>query len=183
MDVSPSGDSTVEVDQVTPPAYPITYTFGSGETVELKAVPAPGYVFNNWSGDLSGNANPTTIVMDCNKSITANFSQIEHTLTIQLNGMGSTTPAVGRYSYSEGAVVNITATPDSGWQFDSWTGDVAGPGSATTMLTMDSDKTITANFSKIPTFQIGWPLVGGIVGGLSVVGLLVTLLVVKRRAR
>ena len=31
-----------------------------------------GYTFSNWSGDLTGNANPVTIVMDADKTITAN---------------------------------------------------------------------------------------------------------------
>jgi len=46
-------------------------------------------------------------------------------------------------------VVSIASTPDSGWQFDSWTGDVADPDSASTTVAIKSDKTITVNFSQI----------------------------------
>lgn len=48
-------------------------TYSSGESVQLTAVPAAGYAFGNWSGDLSGSANPTTIIMNANKTVTANF--------------------------------------------------------------------------------------------------------------
>ena len=176
MDVSPSDGGIVKVDENLPSSYPIFYFFGSGTEVRLEAVPASGYLFSTWGGDLSGSTNPTTIVVDCNKSITANFSRRVHTLTIQVSGSGSTTPTVGTHNYGEGTVVSITATPDSGWQFDGWTGNITAPGSATTTLTMDSDKTVTAKFS------VSWPLVGGLIGGVVLAGLLVTVLIIRRRA-
>ena len=72
MDVSPGG--IVTVNQTAPSSYPSIHTFKSGTLVGLEAVPAFAYRFNNWSGDLSGTTNPTTIVIDCNKNIAANFS-------------------------------------------------------------------------------------------------------------
>jgi uncharacterized repeat protein (TIGR02543 family) len=50
--------------------------YNSGSIVVLTATPASGYVFTSWSGDASGSANPLTVVMNANKNITANFSQI-----------------------------------------------------------------------------------------------------------
>jgi len=44
-----------------------------GETVTLTAVPGDGSVFAGWSGSVSGAANPLTIKMDGNKTITATF--------------------------------------------------------------------------------------------------------------
>jgi len=179
VDVSPNDGGTIEVDQTAMSPYPLTLTLTSGISVNLKAVPAPGYHFNHWSGDLSGTNNPTTVVISCNKDITANFSEILYTLTMQVNGSGSTTPTVGLHSHSEGTAVDITATPDSGWQFDSWTGDAADVDSATTTVTMDLDKTITANFSQITNSKfIGW-----IIGGLVLAGLLTIILIVRHRAR
>jgi uncharacterized repeat protein (TIGR02543 family) len=75
--------------------------------------------------------------------------QYTTTLTMAVNGNGSTDPLVGTHTYPQGTVVNITATPASGWQFDGWTGDVADPTSATTTVTMNTDKTVTANFAAI----------------------------------
>lgn len=62
------------MDQVALSSYPSAFTFNEGEYVSLEAVPASGYRFDNWSGAGQGTTNPTTIVIDCNKSITANFS-------------------------------------------------------------------------------------------------------------
>ncbi len=47
--------------------YPI------GTEVRVTATPAKGYRFDHWSGDLSGSANPTTMVMDSPKNVTAIF--------------------------------------------------------------------------------------------------------------
>jgi hypothetical protein len=49
-----------------------SYTYG--QVVTLTANPSSGWVFNYWGGDLSGNINPTTITMNGNKSIIANFA-------------------------------------------------------------------------------------------------------------
>jgi uncharacterized repeat protein (TIGR02543 family) len=168
------------IDQTAVSAYPATYTFSEGTQVNLEAVPAPGHRFDSWSGALSGSENPATIVIDCNKNITANFSPVVHTLTLQLSGNGSITPGTGNYNYAEGTVVSLTATARSDWQFDGWTGDVADASSAETTVTIDSDKTVTAHFTEKPN-QISWPLVGGSIGGLLLLAIIV--LVVRYRKR
>ncbi len=73
MDVSQGG--SVIVNQTAPSSYPAIYTFEDGSEIRLEAVPAAGYQFESWSGDLAGTANPETIVIDCNKSVTASFSR------------------------------------------------------------------------------------------------------------
>ncbi|MHC4436557.1 MAG: InlB B-repeat-containing protein [Planctomycetota bacterium] len=47
--------------------------YAFGERVRIKAVPDSGYEFFSWSGGLSEKANPATIIMHSNRSITANF--------------------------------------------------------------------------------------------------------------
>ena len=47
--------------------------YTAGTQVELSAVGYGLYEFDSWSGDLTGSQNPITIVMDRNKTITANF--------------------------------------------------------------------------------------------------------------
>jgi hypothetical protein len=131
-------------------------------------VSASGYHFVNWSGDLSGSTNPATIVVDCDKKITANFSQKMYSLTIQVDGSGSVTPTVGTHSYGEGTVISITVIPDSGWLFDSWIGDVHDPDSATTTVTVDSNMTLTARLAQV---MPSWWLVGIIIVSVLIIGM------------
>lgn len=48
----------------------------NGETVELTAIPDSEYEFTGWGGALSGNANPESLVMNGNKTVSAIFSEI-----------------------------------------------------------------------------------------------------------
>jgi uncharacterized repeat protein (TIGR02543 family) len=57
----------------------------------------------------------------------------------------------GGGTYAAGTVVNITATPTSGYQFINWIGDVANTSLSATTVTMDDDKTVIAIFSEIPS--------------------------------
>jgi len=41
-------------------------------------LPNTGYYLHHWGGDASGSANPLTIVMNANKTITASFVPILH---------------------------------------------------------------------------------------------------------
>ncbi len=126
--------------------------YPANTVVNITATPDAGWQFDNWSGNVGNPSSATTTVtMDADKTVTANFSPAAPvTLTMAVNGSGSTSPAVGEHDYPVSTVVNITAIPASGWQFDSWTGDVADPSSASTTVTMDADKTVTANFSRAP---------------------------------
>ena len=83
------------------------------------------------------------------RSVTAHFTQVTHELTIGIDGSGSTSPSAGTRTYAEGIVVSIKATPDDGWQFVSWSGDVTDANSANTTITINADKTVTAHFSQV----------------------------------
>jgi len=60
-------------------------------------------------------------------------------------GGGTTNPAVGVHTYAEDTVVDITATPNSGYEFDHWSGACTGTGAC--QVTMDADKSVTAHFT------------------------------------
>ena len=118
-----------------------------GAVVTLTATPNTGYVFNGWSGDLTGSANPATITMDRNKSLTANFKAVNYTLTTSAsNGSVSLSPVGG--SYISGTQVTLTAKPNSGYVFVDWTGDLSGSENPV-KITVDANKNITANFKRI----------------------------------
>ena len=151
VDVSPTGAGTVDL---SPGASGNQYE--SGTPVALTANPASGYVFDHWSGDLSGSTNPTSITMNGNKSVTAHFNEIsavQYTLTISSAEGGSvTTPGEGTFDYDAGEVVELVASPDDGYEFDEWTGDtgtVDDVDDTTTTITMDADKSIKAVFTAV----------------------------------
>ncbi|MGB5925313.1 MAG: leucine-rich repeat domain-containing protein [Dehalococcoidia bacterium] len=133
-----------------------TFTYDGGTVVNLVATPASGYRFVNWTGDVGTvanvNAPTTTITMNGDYSITANFIA-QYDLTISSTAGGSvTTPGEGISTYDEGTVVDLVATPDAGYRFVNWTGDVgtiANVSAASTTITMNGDYSITANFMAV----------------------------------
>ena len=64
--------------------------------------------------------------------------------TTALNGSVTLNPAGG--TYNEGTVVTLTALPNAGFKFDSWSGHLTSTVNPGT-ITMTSDKSVTANFS------------------------------------
>jgi hypothetical protein len=84
---------------------------------------------------------------------------IKYDLTITSTAGGSvTTPSEGTFTYYEGEVVNLVATPDAGYQFVNWTGDtgtIADVNIATTTITMNGAYSITANFGVTPMVAAG----------------------------
>jgi hypothetical protein len=149
----------------TTPGGDLTFTYDEGTVVNIVATPDPGYRFIEWTGDVDTIADvyaaETTITMDDDYSITANFEQIppvQFTLTISSTAGGSvTTPGEGTFPRDEGTEVDLVATPDSGYDFVNWTGDVstvANVNSASTTITINGDCSITANFEVEETMPV-----------------------------
>ena len=55
---------------------PTTSSYPAGTTVTITVTANCGWRFSGWSGDLSGNTNPTTLTLDGNKTITATFTAV-----------------------------------------------------------------------------------------------------------
>ncbi|MGV3504496.1 MAG: InlB B-repeat-containing protein [Adhaeribacter sp.] len=158
------------IDQVTPPTqYTLSVTtpvngtvtrnpsqasYASGTSVSLTAIPAAGYAFSAWGGDASGTANPTTLVMNANKTVSATFvvSSLSYTLSVQTTGSGTVTKNPDQASYSSGSTVTLTAAPAAGYNFTGWSGSASGTANPLAVV-MNQNKTITANFSQPPAGQ------------------------------
>jgi len=82
-------------------------------------------------------------------------------LTISSTAGGSvTTPGEGTFTYDAGTVVRLVATPDDGYQFHLWTGDiqlVAGPNLPSTTIVMNGDYAVTASFEIQGQTEPGMP--------------------------
>ena len=135
-----------------------TFPYDCGAVVPLVAAVEEGCYFVDWSGDVgtiaSFNASTTTITMEGDYSVTANFEQIppeQFVLTTSSTDGGSVAiPGEGNVPYDEGTVVDLVAEAEECYQFVDWTGDtVADPNSATTNITMDGAKNVTANFALL----------------------------------
>jgi hypothetical protein len=92
--------------------------------VELTAVPDSGYKFDAWSGDLQGSANPETIEMTDDKSVTATFTEVPPVTiigTISLAEGGDMVQPIAFLDSSHSG--RIVIFRNSGWLADSATGE------------------------------------------------------------
>jgi uncharacterized repeat protein (TIGR02543 family) len=123
-------------------------TYAYGQQVTLSAVSDPGYVFVGWDGDLAGDDNPTTLVMDGDKQVAARFVRL-HTFMVNADGRGDVrlTPDIETRMYIHGTQVTLEAVPDLGWHFAGWSGDLDGAENPTS-ITVEDDMSITARFVR-----------------------------------
>ncbi|MCJ7582494.1 MAG: hypothetical protein MUP98_18415, partial [Candidatus Aminicenantes bacterium] len=72
-------------------------------------------------------------------------SGVQHTLSLSVSTGGKTIPQAGTYIYDYAERISISAYPDEGYIFSLWSGDISSTVSSLS-ITMDSDKSIKANF-------------------------------------
>jgi C1A family cysteine protease len=134
-------------------------TYPSGTVVTLTAGAGPGFRFANWSGDVSGTANPVTITMNSNKNVTANFALLTYTITATAGANGTITPAgISTVSYLNN--INYTITPNSGYVIDNVTVNGTSQGAITTY----AFNNVTANHTISATFRSVGPRLEPVVG-------------------
>ena len=147
-----TGSGTINVSPPGP-----NYARGLATKVTLTAVADSGSTFMGWSGDASGMANPTTVTMTANRTVTAMFTK-NRVLTITKAGTGSgavtaSPPGLNPpLSYTNNTPVTLTATPDAVSTFVGWSGDATSTARSVS-LTMSADKSVTATF-KLPAIWL-----------------------------
>jgi|GEM_PF-5306103 len=139
--------TVVVTGQGTVALVPPGGSYDAGTTVTLTPTPGTGWHFDHWEGALSGNANPTQVTMDADKTVTAIFAIDQYALTVVVTGQGTVALVPPGGSYDAGTVVTLTATPTPGWHFDHWEGALSG-GATVVQLAMDASKTVTAVFQQ-----------------------------------
>jgi uncharacterized repeat protein (TIGR02543 family) len=137
-------------------------TYRLGDEVILTAVPAPGWAFAGWSGDLTGIANPRVLTVTRDHEVTATFSAIEYRLEIQTSGSGQVSRSPAQATYRYGDQVTLMATAAVGWSFLGWGGDASGSENPK-KITITRDTSVTAAFG-----QDAYTLVIQVVGAGSV---------------
>ncbi len=90
------------------------YSIPDGTDVTLTATPGLGYVFTDWTGDVSDSNNPVTFPKDtANETVWGNFTKQNFTLTTSQMGNGAVTPST-TYVFDQN--LPVSAGPDPGWQ-------------------------------------------------------------------
>ena len=156
-------DNVTVVAEFTPIQYTITATsagngsvsgggsYAYGTTCTLTATPNTGYSFDDWkvSGAFVSSNNPYSFTVTGDLSIVGNFSINTYTVTIIQDQNGTVT---GDGNYDHGDTCTLTATPNTGYEFVSY----SIVGSETSIVTYDNpfSFTVTENVTVTPIFDL-----------------------------
>jgi uncharacterized repeat protein (TIGR02543 family) len=160
MAVSPAGTgNATDMTKASP--------YAAGVQVTIKAVPAAGYRFVNWTAPAGSFTNAssltTTFTMPAQVvTVTANFEQgAEYTLTMAASPImgGTAYDVTGASPYMQGEIVSIQAVAATGYQFVGWTapaGSLASAYATATTFTMSAQNVVvTATFQVASTSGVG----------------------------
>jgi hypothetical protein len=140
--------------------------YSDGTWVTITAVGDEGYLFSHWSGDLTGSANPASVVMDKNKFIAANFVWTDARYRLAINvaptdsGQITLVPSQPAEGYVASKRITVTATASAGYKFSHWEGDLTGSTNPA-LIVMDKNKTITALFLAYCVLTVNIDPLGG----------------------
>ena len=169
LDINIDGSCQVTANPGGTLAGPGQFSLGydKGTNVSLSVSDNDCSPFLHWSGSCSGNNSQCSInnIM-ANHNISVNCPTLEFILTGSFSGGGSGTIQVDNKTYQAdfaetlmcGQEVSLSAHPQSGSKFIQWIGDCSGNDDSC-QLTMDANKSVTANFESEDTnfydFQLG----------------------------
>jgi uncharacterized repeat protein (TIGR02543 family) len=160
MAVNPAGTGTAtDLTNASP--------YAAGVQVSIKAVPAAGYRFVNWTAPAGSFTNAssatTTFTMPAQDvTVTANFELgAEYSLTMAASPImgGTAYDVTGTSPYMQGEIVSIQAVAATGYQFVGWTapaGSLANAYATATTFTMPAQNVVvTATFQVASTGGVG----------------------------
>ncbi len=128
--------------------------YEGGAIVTLEATAASGSTFVEWTGCDSVSGTVCHVTVEAAKAVDAVFAIAQRSLTVTKAGTGGGTVTCNggtcAANYPQGALLTLTATPDTNSTFAGWTGaGCSGTGNCT--LTVNADTAVTATFDKKPT--------------------------------
>ena len=154
-----TGDITVSASFALTNQYTLTYTANVGGTISgtspqtvnqgdsgtlVTATPATGYHFTSWSdGVLTAARTDTNVMADI--TVSASFAINQYTLTYTANVGGTISGTSPQTVNHGGSGSEVTATPNTGYHFTSWSDGVLT--AARTDTNVMADITLTASFA------------------------------------
>ena len=133
-------------------------SYPTGTGVQLTATPSVGYAFSGWTGDYTSTSNPLPITMSSNRNVVANFSTAA-TCTVNFTIVGSGSLNVTSGTYNCGTVLQLQATPGSGYTFTDFSGDFSSTNNPA-FFTLSANSNVTVEFDPIPTCTLTVTTVG-----------------------
>ena len=134
-EVTPAGSGTVTGGGTHP----------AGSSITLEAVNNPGWTFAHWQDN--NTSNPRTITVTGDATYTATFTQDNYVITTNVSPAGAGT-VTGGGAYHYGDIAHLTATANSGYEFQGWNdGNQDNPRD----VTVTQSETYTAIFSEVGT--------------------------------
>ncbi len=135
-------------------------SYSQNELASVTAAPNVGYQFTGWigSGVTSQDSNSTTVDMNQDRNLTAQFSLKSYTLNLTAEAGGAVS---GEGIFNHGTNTPIGATPSTGYNFTGWIGSgVTNQDSNSTTVNMNQDRNLTATFS-LAIFKLTLETSGG----------------------
>jgi hypothetical protein len=130
-------------------------SYDEGTLVTLSASPDSNSTFTGWSGAGCSGTGTCQVTMDASKSVTATFTKIQFSVTINKSGTGTgtvTSSPTGincgttcTASFDAGTLLTLTAVPASGSTFGGWSGPCSGTDSC--QFTVNANTTVGATFN------------------------------------
>jgi hypothetical protein len=149
----------------TPTAYPLTNNttgggtvtgngqaiaptnyFATNSVVTLAATADSGWSFLDWQGDVAGTNNPVNLVMDRAHGVQAVFGTVVGTNAV---GGGTIVPNQPN-PVPYGTYLTLSAVPDPGKYFVTWSGAASGTNSPATILVVTTNLVANALFTSLP---------------------------------
>jgi len=142
---------------------PAGTSLANNTTITVKATPNANSSFVSWNGvcvDI-GNFPTCTFVLNANTIATGNFVP-NVTFATSVVGPGTITQSPTGTSFASGSQVILTAVPNAGAQFLSWTSSspcASGTPATECVITLNANTTVTATFSG-PQVSLATNVVG-----------------------
>ncbi|ETR68063.1 MAG: hypothetical protein OMM_04785 [Candidatus Magnetoglobus multicellularis str. Araruama] len=147
-----TGYGTVNINSKTV-LLPWEDLFQADQNICFEAIPDTDWRFVNWHGDLQSTDNPVCILLDQNKTITANMEIKTFALSIQGSEAITINNALYTLPFNKIFEIHTPITIESASElFNCWEGDQHSFNNPYT-FTINSNTSISANFYPVPDWQ------------------------------